>query len=420
MDVPGRRVRALKKVLILAAGQWISTARLSLALAEAGLEVELACDASHPAMTLSRRFRRYAYSALRPVPAIHEAIAASQPDLLIAADEESVLRLEEMWHAAAEASPLRALIERSMGGPDVMHAARSRSGLLQLAAAQGLPIPQMRVIDSDFAMNQAITELGLPLVLKADATSGGRGVKLIANAAEARMAWRVLRGPTSFVRAAKRAASEREWGYLGPWLKKEVRGVIAQKFVAGHERTAMAACLNGRVLASVCFDVMQTWVERGPSSVVRAVDDAVMQRTVESIAGELKLSGFVGFDFMQDEASGERLLIEMNPRPTQTVHLSFGVGSDLVAAYARGLAGVETKDRPSVSTSGLVAVFPHELQRDENSETLRTAYFDVPWGEPALIRRALKTLPALITNDPRWKPAPAETMHFKRTSISRA
>ena len=98
------------------------------------------------------------------------------------------------------------------------------------------------------------------------------------------------------------------------------------------------------------------------------------------------------------------MLIEMNPRPTQLTHLAFGDGLDLVAAFARAHAGLAVCDRVSEVTEGCaVAVFPLEMQRADGL-MLRGAFHDVPWSEPAMMRRILGRIPVAIADDPRWMP----------------
>jgi hypothetical protein len=152
----------------------------------------------------------------------------------------------------------------------------------------------------------------------------------------------------------------------------------------------MVAAAHGEVLAAVCFEVVQTRWERGPSTVLRVVDDAGMLRTMRAVVKRLGVSGFCGFDFVVDQATGTPLVIEMNARPTQLVHCPLGPGKDLVAAYVRGVLGMNVADREAVTTKPLIALFPQEVERDPKSPWLAEAYHDVPWNEPKLIERALR------------------------------
>lgn len=286
-----------------------------------------------------------------------------------------------------------------------MSTARSRMELLGLAQNEGVPTPETVAVAEEKDLAAAVELLGLPLVLKADASSGGQGVRVAFTVGDARRAWRALHRPPSLVRAVKRGFVSDEWTHLRPWARRMTRRVSAQQFIPGNkERTSMAVCREGEVVAFVCLEVMQTWYTRGSSSVVRIVEDEAMELAMRRVAGRLRISGFCGFDFVVDQGSGRPLLIEMNPRPTQLAHLPLGPGRDLLAAYVREILGrPEVQDRPAVTTKDMIAVFPQELLRDSESELIREAYHDVPWDAPKLIRRVLNPVPRVLTEDARWR-----------------
>ena len=107
----------------------------------------------------------------------------------------------------------------------------------------------------------------------------------------------------------------------------------------------------------------------------------------------LKLSGFYGFDFMIEKETGSPYLIEMNPRATQTSHLPLGAGRDLPAALWTMVSGKPAEETESIIRNDVIALFPHEWQRNPASFFLSTAYHDVPWEEPELVREAIESPP---------------------------
>ena len=390
-------------VLILAAQEWISSARLSMALHAMGCRVELVSVKTHPARSTGAISKHYVYHPVRPLASLWRAIEESGATTVIATDELMVGHLEELWEQEAEGSALRELLRRSMGGPQSMAMARSRMAMARVAMAAGVATPDTVEIARADDLAGAIEQLGLPMVLKADATFGGRGVRIVNDAAEAESSWRMLRGTPSLARAIWRGVVRKEWTHVRPWSQGFVRGMSAQRFTKGTERTSMSVCHEGTVLTSVCLEVMQNWSTRGPSSVLRVVQDDAMDDTMRKVAAALGVTGFCGFDFMVEEVTGKRLLIEINPRPTQLVHLPLGPGRDLIATYLRAVANVHVADRPAVTENDTIAPFPQELQRDPKSELLRQVFHDVPWSEPGLIRRALKVVPEVLTGDERWE-----------------
>jgi len=395
-------------VLLLASTCWVSTARLAMAMASFGCEVEIMAQRTHPAVLAGVIARSYRYDILRPVESILKAIRASQPDIVIPVDELTVMHVEEL-RIAAESSlgedqeQIRALLAASGDRAETVALGRSRLALLQMAAKLGVPVPDTIPVPSEQALEGAIRELGLPLALKADATFGGRGVRLVSTESEARRAWGRLHGASTLATALRRGLVWREWSYVREWARGLTRDVAAQRLVRGHERTALAVAIDGELKAAVCLEVVQTSEYLGPSSVLRVVEDEIMMESMRLVTRGANISGFCGFDFMVDEATGTPLLIEMNLRPTQLVHLPLGPGRDLVAAHLRGMLGLNVEDRPAATDRDTIALFPHELHRDPRSEWVGKAFHDVPWDAPELIRVALKKkVPQVIAGDARY------------------
>jgi len=388
-------------VLLLATERWPTTARLALALHAAGCEVQLMALGGHPAMLTGAVSARFAYRPLNPIASVAAAIAQSKPDSVVPVDELAVMHLIELL-GSDQNKDLAALAARSLGGAEILAAAMSRITLLRLAQAEGVAVPETIPVDSRAELEAVAAQLGFPLVLKADSTAGGRGVRIANNLAEARAWWSRLHRPLSLPRSVWRSIKWKEWTHFRPWMKRRMRGVTAQSYQHGAERTAMAVAHRGDLRAFVCFEVAQTSKFCGPSTVLRVVDDPAMVAAMRAVLGRMGATGFCGFDFMLSDA-GEPLLIEMNSRPTQLAHLPLGPGKDLVAAYVRSVLGRETPDRASAAEGTLIALYPQELARDPRSALIAGAYHDVPWESPALVRYALQPLPEAITKDARWK-----------------
>jgi hypothetical protein len=393
-------------VLIVATGRWVSTARLGMALAGLGCRVELVGTRNHPAHSTGAFSSSYRYDPLRPLESLRRALREANPDGIIPADELALMHLDELARSSAPGDALAKLLARSIGDALVFSAAQSRMELLRLAKGEGVAVPETVEVRNPRELGAAIERIGLPLVLKADSTSGGRGVRIATSASEAMRAWKMLQQPPGLARVFKRGAIEKDWTHLRTWTQRTLRDVTAQRFIPfaqGAERTGMAMCRHGKVMAFACLEVLETWCERGPSSLVRVVEDAVMERAMRLVAGRLGVSGFCGFDFIVDPGTGTPLLIEMNPRPTQLTHLPLGPGRDLAASYVREILGLsEVRDRQSATALELIAVFPQELQRDPAGASLTDAFHDVPWDSPELMRQVLGRVPQLLTADARW------------------
>ena len=399
-----------KRILIFATTHWVSTARLAMSLAGFACRVELLAPSGHPALATNAIAAHHRYWPLVPLHGLRRALQASAPDLLLIADELSFLVVEELshWalaHESMEAHAVLALLQRSFGSVQCLPLTRSRMALLRAAASVGVPIPPTVALHRPSDLDRLSRNGTGSWMLKADATWGGFGVRRVDEASQLETTWKRLQHPFNLLQSLKRGWCGREWGHLHLWLHGRKRDVIAQEFVAGRERTGMAMCAHGKVLALACLEVEQVRYENGPASIVRVVDDPMMVESMLRTAAAVGISGFCGFDFIVSAETGEPLLLEMNMRPTQLAHLSLGTGQDLCAALLRSLVhDAQAGDRTNAAPSGLVAMFPQEILRDPHGLQLEGAFHDVPWTAPLLMQLAVApaALPALLTADPRW------------------
>jgi hypothetical protein len=120
------------------------------------------------------------------------------------------------------------------------------------------------------------------------------------------------------------------------------------------------------------------------------VENADMSSAAEKMVRRLGLSGVIGFDFMLEGQTGNAYLIEINPRSTQVGHLTLGLGRDLPAALYAAASAQAIQPAPEVTEADTFALFPLEWIRDSASPYLQSAYHDVPWDKPELIRACVR------------------------------
>jgi hypothetical protein len=207
---------------------------------------------------------------------------------------------------------------------------------------------------------------------------------------EANRGLRALQAPPLLLRAAKRALIDRDFALVWPSLLRRRSVVSAQTFIAGREATSAVACWKGEVLASLQFEVLNKAASSGHATVLRAIDDAEMSAAAEKIVRRLNLSGVHGFDFMLESQSGDAYLLEINPRLTQVGHLTLGPGRDIPAALFSAVSGQAVCPAPKITEENTIALFPQEWIRDSASPFLQSAYHDVPWDKPELIRACVR------------------------------
>jgi hypothetical protein len=242
------------------------------------------------------------------------------------------------------------------------------------------------VIEDFDDLKSWIIREGFPAVLKANGTSGGDGVRIVRTPDDAERAFRFLQAPPRFLRAAKHALLDDDLTLISPALRRRKFVVNAQTFVDGKEATSAVACWKGKVLAALHFEVISKTSSVGHATVVRLIESPEMSAAVEKMAGRLQLSGVHGLDFILEKQTGNAYLIEINPRATQVGHLALGPERDIPAALYASLSGEAAQPAPKVTEKDTIALFPQEWIRDPESSLLRSAYHDVPWEEPGLVR----------------------------------
>lgn len=374
--------------------RWFPTARLAVALANAGCQIEALCPSGHPISKTSVVQRTFAYRGLAPLRSLTSAIRSTNPDLLVSGDDLATshihsLHAEEL-RAHKSGSTISELIAQSLGAPEYFPAIDDRASFMQIASEAGVRIPQAAIVADSDALQRWIAQVGFPVVLKANGTSGGVGVRVVHSSDQALKALRDLKAPPLLMRAVKRAIFDRDSTLLAPSLRRIPFAVSAQSFIAGQEATSAIACWKGTVVASLHFVVLQKTHAAGHATVLRRIDHPEMAATAETMVRRLQLSGLHGFDFMLDEHSQDAYLIEINPRATQIGHLSFGPSHDLPAALVSAISGGTARPAPRVTDHDIVALFPQEWLRDPASPYLRTAYHDVPWDQPDLLRASVR------------------------------
>jgi hypothetical protein len=377
-------------VLLVTSSKWVPTARLGMAMAQAGFAVDAVCPAGHPLVKTSALRTGYPYSGLTASRSIARSILASKPDLVIPCDDLASLQLHQLYAAEEKrggaGSPICAVLARSLGNPANFPMLYERATFIEMAANESVRVPKMTVVASLDEMRRWATNVGLPIVLKSDCSSGGEGVRVAQTMLDAERAFSKLHAPPMLAQAAKRALIDGDNTRVWPSLMRQRAVVSAQEFIAGHEATSLVACWNGTVLAENHFEVLNKVHASGPASALRRVDNAEMSAAVTKMVRRLNLSGMNGFDFMIETATGNAYLIELNPRTTQVGHLALGAGHDLPAALFAAVTGNAPQPAPAVTQSDVIALFPAEWNRNPESAFLKTGFHDVPWAEPELIR----------------------------------
>lgn len=377
-------------VLLAATAAWPSAARLAAGFARLGWRVDIAAPSDAPVRKSRFADTVHRYRGFASLSCLSAAIAASGADLIVPCDDRAVRRLLAL-HARSKRTgnhDVAAPISRSLGAVENYASMFSRTAFIAEAEAAGIAVPRTRGIESERDLEDGLSAFGLPAVLKSDGSWGGDGVAIVRTREEARAAFRRMSRPLSRLRLAARAFNRGDTHYLTEALRPVCPVLSLQEFIPGIPATASFACWQGEVLAAIHLDVAVSQGGTGPASVVRRIGDRAMDDAARKLARRFGLSGLHGLDFIRD-ASGAVHLLEINPRAPQTAALALGEGRDLLAALAARATGTALHARASATSAELIALFPQEWWRDPASPYLATAYHDVPWDDPAVLRLCL-------------------------------
>jgi len=380
--------------LIATTARWFPTARLAVALANAGFTVDAVCPSRHSLTNTGSVRRLFNYRGLSGPTSFADAISVSKPDLIVPGDDLATQHLNLLYDQqrgkGLAGAATCALIERSLGLHEGFSVVNARAKFIAAAQGEGVRAPNTRVIRNREELKEWISQAGYPTVLKADGSSGGDGVRVVRNPEDAERAFRVLQAPPLLARAAKRALVDRDLRLVRPSLFRHRSIVNAQEFISGREATSTVACWKGEVLAALHFEVIKKVAASGHATVLRLIENPEMTAAVEKVVRRLKLSGVHGFDFMLESQSENPWLIEINPRSTQVGHLPLGPNRDIPAALYAAVSGQAIKPAPKATDDATIALFPQEWIRDPASPFLKSAYHDVPWDKPELIRACVR------------------------------
>lgn len=376
-------------VLIANSVIWPNVAHLAIACTKAGFAVETLAPAGHPVHKMNAPRRSHVITPFRPRTSLRGALLRSKPILVIPCDDRMVLQLYSLHAAArektdAESRYIVSVIENSLGAPEAKAFLSTRTRLSELGALSGVSVPATAQIPSLRALKAWSAVHGFPLVLKLDASTGGRDVKIIRTPQELAAGYLTLKLRRSYMRRIKNALWNRDPEPLLSALRGDSRAMSVQAFVEGRPGNCAVACWRGEVLGAVAVETVKARSDVGVATVVRRARDVQMTEAARAIVRTLKVSGMIGCDFIIGE-DGAAKLIEVNPRATQINHLPCSEGSALPDSLCKAANGQSPSATGAAAEWDEIALFPQEWQRDKASPYLTTIRHDVPEDEPSFL-----------------------------------
>ncbi len=377
------------RALIITTKSWPLGVRVALGLKAAGFDVAALSPTGDLVRTTRAIARHYRYLAVAPLISLRNAIVSWAPSIVVGSDDQAILDLHrlhgrERLSINSVSQRIQKLIEFSLGEPSSFAVAAAKSNFMQVAWASGIRCPETTIIPDEAALVRQLASSTFPIVLKADGSWGGNGVRIASNEQQARRSFHDLMWSNAFTRVAARETPLAR--YFPPHYR---RVVTTQPYIAGRPANRAVFCLHGQILNGISVEALATLYETGPATVVRVIDHPEMTRAAAVLVDHLKLSGFVGFDFIIDD-EGRAWLLEMNPRVTPICHLKLRDGTSLPAQLFQHLTGAVTAAKPANPSDEIITLFPQEWLRSPFSPHLTSGRHDVPWEEPEFIAACFK------------------------------
>jgi glutathione synthase/RimK-type ligase-like ATP-grasp enzyme len=331
---------------------------------------------------------------------IERIVEKGRRPLLIPTDDAAIRYLHDLYRrlrlATESARSLAGVITRSIGDETAFSMARKKTEFISLAREEGVLVPECYMSGLPLDLLGGVKDCPLPAIVKQDDSFSGRRVRYVETHVQMADALLSLRRRTSRSAAIVQSIAIRDpMRIFRP--KEEPPKVSVQQYIEGTPANRLVLCRDGKVLAGLSVEVLQTLHPNGPASVVRLLENCEMEQAVIKMVRRLRLSGFAGFDFMLDR-SGKAYLLEMNMRPTQIAHLAFDRSTDLIGALSEWLLGRKTVPVPPCPPSQAIALFPEGIARAVSTSQFRSAHHDVPrhlpelmeaYGEPAAEHTAI-------------------------------
>ena len=123
---------------------------------------------------------------------------------------------------------------------------------------------------------------------------------------------------------------------------------IIQQWVRGPLICTLELAQRGAIKGQVLCQGIRTVPRVGGTTVARqSVRHELCEEASRKVIGHLGFSGFIGFDYIVDDASGKVYLIDCNPRCSVNIHLAARGGCDMISSWIDIAAGREAAAQPA-------------------------------------------------------------------------
>ncbi len=183
-----------------------------------------------------------------------------------------------------------------------------KPSLHQRCQTLGLPTPPTFKVDHADRLQKVSEQLGFPVVVKLPSANNSVGRTFCDNDQELRQTF------------SRISADQQRCGGEMPFVQKKIEGDLI---------CTLSFCNQGRKLAEVVYRTLRMFPQAGGTSVHRqSMAHAEISRMTDRLIASSGWSGFLGFDFLVERATGIPYVIDANVRANPAIHLGFCAGLD--------------------------------------------------------------------------------------------
>ncbi len=217
-------------------------------------------------------------------------------------------------------------------------------------------MPNSVVVNDEPTLRALLESVPLPIMLKGDGGWAAPRAEIV-RGVDAGIA--AYHRATGAVQVGKLWKEQNTLHRLSDLLQPRQRAVVLQQYVDGVAAKRSVACRDGVVLAGVSVEPLDG---AGPAMVAKIINHTAMETVASFVVKTLKLSGFVGFDFVLEHGSHRAWLIAVKPYATPVSQLVAAGDVGLPQALHAGFAA-SAERRPEIGGATVVTPFPRVSPR---------------------------------------------------------
>ena len=220
--------------------------------------------------------------------------------------------------------------------------AHNKHAMAEYAKQAGVRTPHTETPESLQDAIRVLEELKSPVVIKPRIACNAHGQKIVDDPNNA--VW--------------------EYGQIVKKYNLEEQLPLIQQYIKGSLISTVNLAVNGEVKGNVVFRALRTVPTSGGTSSYRiTVNSPEAEEFDARLIKHFNWTGFISFDYMEDENTGKLYLIDCNPRIAPGVILANFAGVDLMGAFVDLVNGKEI----------------HRLPRQKDGVRCKLQFLDLGW-----------------------------------------